>query len=212
MRSAGLFAAGTLVAAALVGGSCSSGPKKTTPELSAMEGKKVALVEIEGEATARSVSEVALINQLVSRGTFILVSKQDVEAARQHPGQDPTDWVGIARRAGADFALKGKILEFTGDTRQGYSTVEERDSQLAEDRGDDGKTERLIKVRALHGKVRIQLQFSPTARNDLRTGTAEAEDEVTADTQTEAAHLPPKLRFLEKIANEAFRKFFEQYK
>lgn len=197
--------------------SCSSTPKKT-PELSKMEGKKVALIEIEGESTSRSIVEVALVNQLLQHGSFVLVSKQDVEAARRAPEQDPRDWKGIAKRAGADYALRGKILEFDADTREGYSSEEVEDSQLAEERGEDAaKTERLFKVKSVTGKVRVELEFADLNSpkdpkdNDTRIGIAESQDQVVQEERKLAARMPPKLRFLEKIANEAFRKFFEIY-
>src|SRR4051812_36998742 len=91
---------------------CSTAKKKTLPALSDLQGKKIALVSIEGEATAKKVVEVALINQLIQRGTFILISKQDVETARTAPNQSPTDWQGLAKRVGADYALQAEILQF----------------------------------------------------------------------------------------------------
>jgi hypothetical protein len=192
--------------------------RKKTPELSDMLGKKVALVSVDAEDTQRKVTEVALINQLIKNGSFDLVSKQDVEEARKNVNQDPTDWVGIARRAGADYALRAKMLEFDATERQGYSSEQVDDSQMKQDMGqfmkDDEKTERLYKVKSLVGKVRVQLDFSKTDPQDpdLRSAVAEASDSVTVEGKSEAAHLPPKLRFLEKLENEAFAKFFEQYK
>ena len=205
------FAAGLLAASFFFG--CSTGAKKTTPELSKLEGKKVALVEIDAEPTARSVVEVALINQLVSRGSFILVSKGEIEAARKAPDISPTDLKGIARKAGADYALTARVLQFDADNRESYSAVEEEDSQLEAERG-DGKTERIVKQKSLAGIVRVQLQFSGVSKEadpEPRTGIAEAEKEIVEDSKTGAIHLPPKMRFLESLANEAFRKFFDQY-
>jgi hypothetical protein len=201
--------------AGALGAACSSAKKKTTPELGELEGHKVAVVEIDGEETARKVAQVALINQLVQKGSFEIVPKQDVEAARTAIGQDPTDWLGIARRAGADYALKMRVLEFVGDTREGYSSETVEDSQLQAEQGGDGKTEHVYKVRALDGHVRFEVQIADVREGgaaDLRTGIAEAQDRVTVEAKTEAAHLPPKLRFLEKLANQAFARFFEQYR
>lgn len=191
---------------------CSHGAKRTTPELSKLEGKKVALIDVDGEDTARRIVEVALINQLVARGTFIIVSKQDVEAARVAPSQNPTDWVGIARRAGADYALRGKVLNFDGDIREGYSSETVEDSQLAAERGpDEGKTERIYKVKSLDGNVRVELQFAATQGDDIRTAVAEKTGRVVSEGKDEAVHLPPKLRFLENLANAAFKDFFDRY-
>jgi hypothetical protein len=206
-----------IVAFALGAAGCSSARKKT-PELSEMLGKPVALISVEGEQTARSVTEVALVNQLIKHGSFELVSKQDVEKARQAPDQDPTDWIGIARRAGAEYGLRAKVLEFDATERQGYSSEQKEDPRLEQDMGSlmkkGQKTERVYKVKSLTGKVRVQLEFAKTDPKDpdLRTAVAEAEDSVTVEAKTEAAHLPPRLRFLEKLENEAFAKFFEQYK
>lgn len=195
-------------------GGCSHARKKT-PELSDMLGKRVALISIDGEETARKVTEVALINQLVQHGSFDLVSKQDVEKARLAPDQDPMDWIGIARRAGADYALKAKIVQFDATERQGYSSEQVEDTQLAQDLGKkSATTEQIYKVKSLTGQVEIQLDFAKTDPKDpdLRSGSADAEDTVTSGSRTEPPHLPPRLRFLEQIEGKAFSKFFEQYK
>lgn len=192
--------------------SCTTAKKnKTNPALAEMTGKKVALVSIEGEDTARRVVEVALINQLVQRGTFILVSKQDVEAARTAPQQDPRDWNGIAKRTGADYALRARVIQFQADQNEGYSSDTVYDSQLAEEQGTDGKTERVYKVKSLDGHVRVELQFIRLSDNDTRIGFANADEKVEADAQKTAIHLPPSLRFLEKLSNKAFKEFFDQY-
>lgn len=188
---------------------CSSAPKKT-PELKKLEGKKVALVEIDGEATARAIVEVALVNQLIKDGTFILVPKQDVQSARTAPSINPGDWQAIAKAAGADYALRADVLEFSADEREGYSTEEVDDSQLKKERG-DGRTQRIYKEKSLTSKVRVELKFADLSQNDIRAGIAEAEDQVRAEAKNSSAHLPPRLRFLEKTANEAFRRFFERY-
>lgn len=190
--------------------SCSSTHKKDV-ELSRLEGKKVALIEVDGEDTARKVVEVALVNQLLERGSFELVNKRDVQKARDHVDQGVRDWKGIARRAGAELALKAKVLEFSADTREGYSSESVEDSQLAEETGTDGKTERLYKVKAMTGKVRVLLTFADLSTDDERTGEASAEQEVAAEGNRGGIHLPPKLRFLETLSNQAFKNFFDKY-
>jgi hypothetical protein len=191
--------------------SCSSAKKKSNLELSELHEKKVALLSVDGEETPRKIVEVALVNQLVQRGTFHLVPKQEVESSRAHPSQDPTDWRGIAKRAGADYALQAKVLQFDAPIQEGYSKEEVYDSQLAEETGTDGKTERVYKVKSMDGKVRVQLQFTNLETQETKSGIAAAEEHVEADAKSSSIHLPPKLRFLENLSNKAFRDFFEQY-
>jgi hypothetical protein len=203
---------GNLIAAVLLlalANGCAGKKAADRVDLSEIQGKKVALISIEGgEASARSIIETALVNQLMQRGTFILVSKQDVAEARRAPDQNPTDWKGIARRAGADYALKARILDFTADTQGGYSSETVEDSQLKAETG-NGKTEQIYKVRRITGHVLVALDFARAAGGHASSGTAEATDQATAGSRTESATLPPKLRFLEKVANNAFQKFFQ---
>lgn len=191
---------------------CSSASKRTTPELSQLEGKKIALVEVEAEPTTRRIVEVALVNQLMKRGTFELISKQDLDAARRKPETKLDDDAEIARAAGADYALTAKVLEFDATTREGYSKETVEDSQMAAERGEKERmTERVYKVKSLTGKVRVELSFLPTNSGDKRSAVAEAENVVTAEAKTSAARLPPKMRFMEELTNQAFAKFFDTY-
>ncbi|MEK6579074.1 MAG: hypothetical protein AABZ55_07585, partial [Bdellovibrionota bacterium] len=186
--------------------------KRTTPELGKMEGKKIALIEVDGEASSQAIVEVALVNQLLKHGSFILIEKKEVEAAKSQPDLSPLDWKGIARRAGGDYALRAKIIAFEGKNREGYSSQTVEDSQLAAERGENArKTERMYKVKSLEGTVQVQLEFADVTNGDLRSAIAEKTETVTAEAKDSAAHLPLKLKFLEKLANEAFRQFFEQY-
>jgi len=140
---------------------CSSPKKKAELTFKDIEGKKVALVSIEAEPTAKKIIEVSLVNELIQNGSFILISKQELEKAKEDPTQDPMDWRGLARRAGADIALHARVLEFSAETHQGYSREQVIDSQLAQDLGTDGKTERLYKVKELTGQVRLELEIFP---------------------------------------------------
>ncbi len=207
----GLCAALALLVSA-AGGGCSSAPKKTVPELAGLRGKKVALITVQAEPTARKIIEVALVNQLTKRGTFELVSKEDIEAARARPQQDPLDTAGIARGAGAEVALTAHVLKFDATTRDGHSSFEVEDSQLAAERGEEErKSTRLVRVRALRGEVRIKLAFTDLANGDVRTADAEAEREEKADELKGSIRLTPKMRFLEELTNRAFEDFFERY-
>jgi hypothetical protein len=188
---------------------CSHAQKKT-PELSKLEGKKVALIEVTGEDTARRVAEVALINQLTNRGTFYLVSKEDVEAARVAYQQDPSDWKGIAKRAGADYGLIARVLEFKTVQNVGYNHVKTEDSEMEKETG-NAETDNLVKVKSLTGTVKFELQFADLQANDTRTGVVEKSNVVTADESKGGIHLPPRLRFLEDLSNEAFHEFFDKY-
>jgi hypothetical protein len=66
-------------------------------------------------------------------------------------------------------------------------------------------------VKSLEGRVREQMDFSALTEKDLRSGVAEASNKVVSEQKTQRAELPPKLRFLEDISNEAFKKFFDKY-
>lgn len=201
----------SILAGALVAGAfgCASA-KKTAPELSEMEGKKVAVVEIDAEETPRKVIEVALVNQLIQHGSFILASREEVTKARGAVDLKAGDWKELTRRVGADYALLAKVLQFDADLHEGYNKEETEDSQLEAERG-DGRTERVYKAKSLEGKVRVELSFVRIFDNDTRTGVAEAEETLVQEAKSEAIHLPPKLGFLEKLANKAFKEFFERY-
>ena len=189
---------------------CATSKTIRSPVLSDVNGKKVALLSIEGESTASHIVEVSLVNQLLERGSFILASKNEIELIRSSPEQDPLDWKGIAKKAGADYALEAKILKFEAFTKEGYSTQDIIDSQLAEEQGTEGKTTQVFKVKALEGKVEVQLVFRPVSPGEPISGIAQAQEKVEANASTTGIHLPPRLRFLEKLTNRAFQKFFEK--
>ncbi len=50
--------------------------------------------------------------------------------------------------------------------------------------------------------------LNTTVTEASRSEVTEESDQVTAESKVEAAHLPPKLRYLERLANDAIRKFF----
>lgn len=200
------------MALALVAGgaACSSAPKKTTPELAKFLGKKVALVGVDGEETARAICEVALVNQLRARGTFELLPQSAVNAARTAHDIDSTSDAAVARRAGAELSLRARVLKFSAEEREGYDAVVEEDSQMEAETG-NAQTKRVFKVATLLGTVEVELRFQDLETSEVRVATAKAEKSTYAESKYKAGHLPPKLGFLEGLANEAFRDFFERY-
>lgn len=213
--AAGRLIAVSLLGAALFAGCASPGPKKTEPELARYLGRKVALCGIEGEESARQIVEVALVNQLMKHGSFELVPRNEIDQARRDPDIDPSSAWQVAKRAGADVALTARVLEMRATEREGYSAVEEEDSQLAAERGRKrGKARRLFKVKTLEGEVKVELRFRDVAggeKGDERHAVAFASDIAEASAEKSAIHLPPRLGFLEQITQRAFADFFRQY-
>jgi len=200
---------GLLLVAAVFLVNCSSAKKKE-PVLSDYRGKKIALVELEGTPTAKKIVEVALVNQLMKRGTFILVSKEDVSAARAHFSQDPRKWKEIATRAGGDFALRVNVKKFIAETKSGYSKDIIEDSQMKEDTG-KAEYERTYKVKALNAKVAMDLAFTNLSTGETRNALAKKESQEVGDDRNGAIHLTPRLVYLEKLTNQAFAEFFSRY-
>jgi hypothetical protein len=206
--------------AVLAASACASKPTRTTPKLSELEGKKVALVEVESEPTQRQMIEVALVNQLVRDGSFELISKQAIDQARSAPDLSPTDWQGIAKRAGADLALRARVIEFTAQDHEGFTRVEKEDSLLAAEQGESArKSKQLVRAKSIEGRVQIELSFTELANSShdnsqskTRQAVAEATETVTSDQSQGPIQLPGKMRFLEKLTNRAFAEFFDRYR
>ena len=204
----------------LLATACSSGPKRTTPRLADLEGKRIALVEIQAEPTQRSMIEVGLINQLQKEGTFELISKEEIAQARSAPDLDPMDKAALGRRVRADYLLEIQGLTFDAIERSGRDRITVEDSQLAEERGEAERlTTRLVKVKSLTGKVVLKLRFTelpkpeaPSKASEPREALATREEVVTASEEKSAIHLPPKVRFLERLTQEALSDFFKKYR
>jgi len=199
----------------LVTSSCTSA-KKTEPELGKLSESRIALVEIEGEDTARRVAEVALINEIQRRGTFELVSKEDVQKARQRPDTDPSDWRAIARATGAQAALRIKVIRFEATVESGYSKDVVEDSELNAEQGRKGaKSSRLVKIKRLTGNVAYDVEFAlgleKAGTTDSRHAVTKAEGTEEQPEAVAAARLTPRLRFLESLTGQAFQKFFDRY-
>lgn len=203
----------------LVFAGCKSTPKTPEPspsptaEFRSFVGKKIALVDVEtlrGGDTARRVVEVALVNELMKRGTFELLAKEDVNAARTAPDQDPTDWRGVARRAGAEASLRIKVLQFFSEQKEGYSEQEIQDTYLEKETGKE-KSKRLYKVKALDSHVEYRLELVDLEQGKIFVDTIEKKSRIVADeSKGTSARLPPRLRVLESLSQTAFGEFFDK--
>ena len=174
-----------------------------------IEGKKVALVSIDAEPTTRKIVEVSLVNELVQHGSFILIPKQDIQSVKNRPSQDPRDEQHIASQAGADFALNLHVLDFSAETREGYSKEEVMDSQLAEEMGTQGKTERFFKVKELIGRVELEWEWTHLASGQKIQTKTEAQESVRAEAKNTSIHLPLRMQFLAQLTQKAVSRFFK---
>ncbi len=194
----------------LAAAGCSSAKKKV-PELSELLGKKIALIEIDGEATARTTVEVALANEIARRGTFILIPKLDLQKARVLPHVDPTDPRSIGKAAGADWAMKVSVKSWDSTETEGYDAIEEEEDSLLKKETGSGKSSRLAKVKLLKTTVEIEVELIEVDSDDVRKGTAREESSHRAVGTEGRPKTPWKLSELEKVAGRAFRAFFDRY-
>ncbi len=204
-----------LTAALLTGAAaCSSTPKKLRENSFRMaEGKRVALVDIDAENSARSIIEVSLVNALTRTGYFDLVAKEDVTKAKALPGMIPGDVREIAKAAGAEFALSIHAKKFFAEERKGHSNERVYDSQLAAERGRDaGETDRLYEVRVLEGEVETEFVLTHVETGDVVRSITKNKEEVIRDSRQGAIRMPPRLRFLEQVTQKAVDAFFDQQK
>jgi hypothetical protein len=64
----------------------------------------------------------------------------------------------------------------------------------------------------MKGTVRCRFDFTNVVTNEVRTATTESSETVTANEEKAAIRMPPKLRFLEKLAQTTLHRFFEEYR
>ncbi len=213
-----------LYLSSILGGCSSPSTKKTEGAPTAKhswkqwQGKKIAFIEVVDDLhslatpTNKRIIEVALINQLAALPDhLVLVAKSVIEAAKLQPQQNPLDWEGIARAAGADVAVRARVLQMTVDRQAGFVNQAVVDSQWQAEQGNDAQRLAQVAVQGLRGHVEIGLEwldFATQARLSLQAS-ASAQTEQKAE--TEAIHLPPMLRFLENLTNKAFKDCFSAY-
>ena len=197
---------------------CSSSQKKNSSDdvapiaLSQLHGKKIVLSEIHGESTAKKIIEVALVNQLVKEGSFILLAKKEIEKLRHQYDTDTSDMEALAKQAGADYSLQIRVIEFEASFHEGHFIEEVEDSQYEEEQGNSEKLKKTFQIKTLEGRVKAKLEFRPLKEGDKTlSGTAQAYEKIEKNNKKEAIQFPPKLGFLENLTNKAFRDFFDRY-
>jgi hypothetical protein len=177
-----------------------------------MRGKTVAIVGFEGTKTARKFAEVAIVNQVIERGSFLLIPQREIRKVKARVGVDPRNYTQIAAMSGADIALWGEFLAFDANTSEGYIEETIYDSQIAAEQGDDrGSVKQLIKVKTLEGHVKLKLFFQETINGEVLSDVTEVKEKIQHGERRRAVHLPPRLRFLEELTNRAVNQFFEKH-
>jgi hypothetical protein len=151
------------------------------------------------------------VNQLRKHGSFFLVSKKEVQDARAAIESDQLDPVSLAKAAGADVALRAKVLEFEALERQGYREEDIEDSLYEKETGKKTR-KNLYKVKSLDGSVKFELVFTEVESREERRAIAAASDRMEAEGKTAAVRIAPKLAFLEMLSNRAFEEFFKEHR
>lgn len=187
---------------------CASKKKNQTETLSqhALRGKIIALAEVRGPKEARDLVEVALVNDIIEKGSLYVVDRTTVaEALATYPAENDRQRLG--QKVGADYVLTLAIEEFKVIDRQGLDAVEEEDSVLTEE-WREKKTvvaKSYKKVRSSEGIVRLRFDFL-----DVSTGERaySGVGEVRETFHSRERDLPRKMQLLESLTSQAVTDFF----
>lgn len=182
--------------------SCSNSSKNTTdtPEAwSPLKHKRLAIEEIEGPESAQKIVEVAFVNEVHKRGSFVLLSKKEIAQARNRD-----------EKPASDLTLKIKITSFDTEDIDSYAPDTEEDSVLVEERGSGDNNKRNIHSVERTGKIRVELAFFDAQGSLIKQGIVEKTDSVTKSDKSGAIHFSPKLYFLDSITRKAMADFFVQ--
>jgi hypothetical protein len=176
--------------------------------LKRLQGKRVALAQIDAEKDERTHIEVGILNELLDKGRFEIVDRATVQDALvAYPAE--SDWQRLGKKVGADYVLSVRVKEFSVDERQGYDKVTEEDSLLTEESGESKPVvgTHFKKVRGFMGAVRLSCMFYDVADGAIiYQGFGVAGETLNS----RDGSLPGKMSMLEKLTGKAITNFFEQ--
>lgn len=171
-----------------------------------LRGKIIALAEVRGSKEARDLVEVALVNDIIEKGSLYVVDRATAaEALVTYPAENDRQRLG--KKVGADYVLTLAIEEFKVTDRQGLDAVEEADSVMTEEWHEKKPVaaKSYKKVRSSEGIVRLRFDF-------LDVGTGERADEGVGEARetfnSRERDLPRKMQLLESLASRAVADFF----
>jgi hypothetical protein len=135
---------------------CTSSQKKShEPELAAVYGKSVALTELKTESFShQKLVRSSLIDQLVNRGTFVLVSKYAVEEAREALGV-AANLKQVAQKAGGEYMLRIELLKLV--PTQAEETSQEKVKE---------------------GRAELKLEFTNLSQGGIFSDLAQSRDQI----------------------------------
>ncbi len=196
-----------LVLLSLLLTSCSHKKTKKALTQDELRNKVVALVDVNGAKEAKLQTEVAIVNEIISKGRFQIVDRATVQSALvEHPTE--ADWQALGRQVHADLLLKIDILEFKVDSRQGYDGVEEEDSLLSSEHRESRSTKwkHLYKVKAQQGFVKVRARFF-----DVKDATfvVDRESEAERTYNSREGELPRNMKILEDLTQHAVATLFD---
>ncbi len=171
-----------------------------------LRGKIIALAEVRGSKEARDLVEVALVNDIIEKGSLYVVDRATVaEALTAYPAENDRQRLG--KKVGADYVLTLAIEEFKVVDRQGLDAVEEEDSVLTEEWREKKPViaKSYKKVRGVEGIVRLRFDFLEVGTGEnAYSGAGEARETFNSRERD----LPRKMQLLESLTSQAVSDFF----
>lgn len=187
---------------------CASKKKNLSEPLTqrTLRGKIIALAEVRGPKEARDLVEVALVNDIIDKGSLYIIDRPTVaEALATYPAENDRQRLG--KKVGADYVLTLAIEEFKVVDRQGLDALEEEDSVMTEEWREKKPVvaKSYKKVRSSEGIVRLRFDFLDVGTGERAyAGIGEARETYNSRERD----LPRKMQLLESLATQAVSDFF----
>ena len=189
------------------GAGCSHKKVKERLSQKDLRSKVVALIGVDGAKEAALQTEIAIVNQVIEKGTFQIIDRAAVQAALVgHPADG--DWVALGHELNADYVLRLTVVEFKAETRQGYDVNEEEDSLLSTENRTPRKQKwkHYSKVKSQEGYVKLRVEFFDVATHEMAQSEA---TEARRIFNSRDGEIPRKLKMLEELTAQAVATYFE---